>query len=848
MEKPKLKTWRHYDTWPIFYKIVVGVMIVLLLAVGITTYLNLNALRKAQESVIQARVGNLAVTTMERLINLLLNQVIVVRYIADDETLRDAVKLSSEENSVDSESSISEWRDIEQQWQTATDENGLVKSIVDPQQNVITAQLFRYAMNLPGCVELSVIDRYGILLASTGHTQHYYWAIQDSAATTNWWETIYNNGQGALYIGITERFESEVVEMVVPVYDNLLITGIADEHTSVVSSADGNLIGFVHAVVNLTPMMDSLQAIQLNPNEGLVVVDGTGRVFAGRDEQLIGTSLDSSWLTILYRNRVSHWHEAMSNDGTRVLLGHHFLEDIDIDALLFSKVNVSSLTDAAIEQTLQSLGWGVFVYLPYRDAYAEVRSDLFGGYLLAFGAVLFAGMGTIFVAGMITRPVIQLADEAQKMAAGSANVLAWVYAPDEIGQVATAFNTLLEEKKELRETLNRRIELRELEQAKHERDLEATAAVGALVAAASDMAMLAREVVEVIRERFRLYFVGLFLVDEQMDAQSKKWAVLHAGTGDPGMALLARDYRVEIGIGAVGLCVENVARWFVDYAVVREGPEESEAPITNPELPYTRAEVALPLRSRGQILGVIDLHAYHADDFDEETVTILQTIADQIAVAIDGIRLFAERQEAMERLRRAYGEVSRHAWEEWLNIYAAGVGIGVQANVTGVESLPPVIPAAWPDEARQSWGENRAVLASYNGTQSVRSDADPVESVRQVPVHKLALPVRSRQGIIGVIDVCKQETDDRDTAWTEDEIAQLTQFTEQLGIALENALLYEETQNRAARERLVGEATVRMRETLDIETMLRNAADEIYKALQLEEVVVRLTMDETRKE
>ena len=50
------------------------------------------------------------------------------------------------------------------------------------------------------------------------------------------------------------------------------------------------------------------------------------------------------------------------------------------------------------------------------------------------------------------------------------------------------------------------------------------------------------------------------------------------------------------------------------------------------------------------------------------------------------------------------------------------------------------------------------------------------------------------------------------------------------------------------RDRLIGEVSARIRGTLDLETVLRAAADEIYRALDLEEVVVRLAAEEPDSE
>jgi hypothetical protein len=64
-----------------------------------------------------------------------------------------------------------------------------------------------------------------------------------------------------------------------------------------------------------------------------------------------------------------------------------------------------------------------------------------------------------------------------------------------------------------------------------------------------------------------------------------------------------------------------------------------------------------------------------------------------------------------------------------------------------------------------------------------------------------------------------------------------------LNIALESARLHQDTQRRAIRERLISEVTGRMRQTLDVETVLKTAVDEIYQAMDLSELVIRMTSE-----
>jgi GAF domain-containing protein len=69
-------------------------------------------------------------------------------------------------------------------------------------------------------------------------------------------------------------------------------------------------------------------------------------------------------------------------------------------------------------------------------------------------------------------------------------------------------------------------------------------------------------------------------------------------------------------------------------------------------------------------------------------------------------------------------------------------------------------------------------------------------------------------------------------------------LTDELSQALESARLYEDTQRRAARERLTGEITAHMRETLDMDTVLRTAVRELGETLNLHDVTVQLDVDE----
>ena len=101
----------------------------------------------------------------------------------------------------------------------------------------------------------------------------------------------------------------------------------------------------------------------------------------------------------------------------------------------------------------------------------------------------------------------------------------------------------------------------------------------------------------------------------------------------------------------------------------------------------------------------------------------------------------------------------------------------------------------------------------------------------------LAIPIYVRGQVIGVLRFGKGEDD---TEWTPAEVTLLETLADRMGQSLEGARLYQDTQRRAARERLYGQVTSRVRETLDLEGVLRTAVDEMQQVLGLDKIEIRL--------
>jgi GAF domain-containing protein len=334
--------------------------------------------------------------------------------------------------------------------------------------------------------------------------------------------------------------------------------------------------------------------------------------------------------------------------------------------------------------------------------------------------------------------------------------------------------------------------------------LKATAEIARDATSMLNLQELLSRSASLVSERFGFYHTGIFLLDP-----GGEWAVLQAASSEGGQRMLARGHRLRVGEEGI-----------VGYVTGRGEPRialdvgADAVFFDNPDLPDTRSEMALPLRARGEIIGALDVQSKEPRAFSDEDVAVLQTLADQVAMAINNARLFQQAQAGLEAERRAYGEISRRAWEQVLR---ARPTLGYFCDTQG--DIKPVT-SQWRPEMIQATQEGNTFQDGGNA---------------------VAIPLKVRDHTLGVVGLRKP---DGAGEWTAEEIALMETLTEQLGVALESARLYQDTQRRAERERMTGEVMARMRETLDVETVLKTAVDEMYQVLGLDEIVIRLVTEE----
>jgi len=180
------------------------------------------------------------------------------------------------------------------------------------------------------------------------------------------------------------------------------------------------------------------------------------------------------------------------------------------------------------------------------------------------------------------------------------------------------------------------------QEERRSRLLKAANRVGKETASILDLDQLLPQTVNIICEAYGLYYAGVFLLDEKGE-----YAVLRAGYGKAGKAMLAEGHKLRVGTDSmIGACAAmGEARIALDVG-------EERVHFKNPHLPHTRSEMALPLIYGGRTLGAVTIQSSEERAFSEDDITTLLTMAEHLAVAINNARLIEELKEAHNEILR----------------------------------------------------------------------------------------------------------------------------------------------------------------------------------------------------
>ncbi len=314
-------------------------------------------------------------------------------------------------------------------------------------------------------------------------------------------------------------------------------------------------------------------------------------------------------------------------------------------------------------------------------------------------------------------------------------------------------------------------------------------ALGREVASVLDLDELLQKIPHLIARLTKFHAFAVYLLDDRGEELRIAYSV-----GYPADA--ARTLRVKVGHGLVGAAVREGQPLLVND--VRADPRYVEA------VPGSRAELVVPLRRKGRVIGALNLLSDTAGQFTETDEAVLRQFAAHVAVAIENARLF-ERERRYTSMLETLAEIAREFasildLDELLARIASLTRRVIDYRTFGIilldeETNELEMKMAVRYGERMEWprlkvGSGLVGYAALHKEPVLVPDVsvDPryIEVVPDVR-SELVIPLLLKDRCIGVFDLESPELD----AFDKSDVEILTLLASQAAVAIENARLYQ---------------------------------------------------------
>jgi GAF domain-containing protein len=757
-----------------------------------------NNLRSGLENELKQHSDSIA----SRISDLFNEQINILTALSLNEVLQQAVEESNVAYQGDTAAIQATLAAREAQWIAAAAANNNADPLIKEHlTNAVALDLLEFQAAFPENFEIFVTDVYGGLVGASNRTSDYYQADED------WWQAAYNNGQGAAYISkpaIDESTGRFGVQIVLPLR----------------SRDTGKVVGILRTTYTLSKMLSILaeQVGQTGQADLYIPGEVASHFHAGQY-----SPVEPGEFARL---------QAFAGQGM-VETGYEGIPSVVIQAPIQTPEG---------NLTVDNLGW-VIIFHQYQDeAFAPVNAQL-RIFIIVMVIVFLLAVGAAFgVSLLVVRPITQLTRTAEEISAGNYEIRAEVTSGDEIGTLAIAFNTMTSRLRDFIATLEQRV-------ADRTKALATSSEVSRRLSTIINQKELVTEVVNQVKDAFGYYHTQIYFYDE-----ANENLVMAGGTGEAGEMMLAQFHKVVKGRGLVGRAAETNAPVLVS--------DTSKDPgwLPNSLLPKTKSEIAVPITVGNQVLGVLDVQHNITDGLQQEEVDSLQSIANQVAVAIQNIRQYEKTRKIAAdmgmvanvgiatstitesgQLLQKVVELSKKSF----NLYHAHIYL---LNEVG-DTLE--LAAGAGEVGRQMVSKKHSILLDREQSLVARAartrEGVVVNDVTTAPDFlpnpllpdtrsEMAVPMLAAGKVIGVLDV-QSEIANR---FTDIDVSIQTTLASQVAVALQNARSFSQSQRQAQRETALNLITQKIQNATSIESALQIAARELGHALGMKPTLVEL--------
>jgi signal transduction histidine kinase/CheY-like chemotaxis protein len=426
------------------------------------------------------------------------------------------------------------------------------------------------------------------------------------------------------------------------------------------------------AEVNLKLIWDVVSQIKVGERGHAYVVDAQGRLIAHPDISLVLRNTDMSKLAQVRAARASASGAGTGDNGPETV---QEAEDIEGRKVLTAYAPVAPL------------GWLMFVELPAEEAYAPLYAALQRLGFVLLGALGFAVLAGMFLAGRMVGPIQALQAGAARIGRGDLAQRITIKTGDELEGLADQFNDMAGQLQESYAGLEKKVEQRTHELSESLEQQTATSEVLRVISSSPGDLKPVFETMLANATRLCEASFGAMAVRE--GDRLRRVAVHNA---PPKFAEFHEKSRfIEIG-GAVATINEIVAT----KQVVHTADVQAEDP-DSPLAKYAGARTLLlvPLLKEDELVGIFGIYRHEVRPFNDKQIELVKSFASQAVIAIENVRLLTELRARTDELGqsveelRALGEVTQavNSTLELQTVLSTIVAKAVQLSDTDAGSI-----------------------------------------------------------------------------------------------------------------------------------------------------------------
>ncbi len=457
--------------------------------------------------------------------------------------------------------------------------------------------------------------------------------------------------------------------------------------------------------------------------------------------------------------------------------------------------------------------WGLVVKIDSTEAL--IPAERFKERSLALGMFYFAVISVLayFLGRRFTAPLIRLTDASRKVTKGYLTVHIEPKSRDEIGELAQSFNAMVQRLKEVQEGLEQKVkertgdlDKRNLELANlyeelkyHDETLETLYEIDSVVSQSLELDELLRESIAKTIQVTSADAGWIYLLQEDGETLNLQ---TYIGIS-PELAEAAS--KLKVGQGVSGMAVKSgkpVTMDIENYPYPRL--------LTLMEKDGIKSLVGIPLIAKGKVGGAMVLSNRKHRIFKKEDIDLLSSIGSQVGVAVENARLYSELKRHDETLETLFeidrvvnesldlDEIFREALAKTIQVTSSDAGAIYILEEEG-KSLKLKTSSGLSMDFAGAVSEIKVGVGVTGGAVQAKkpivTDIDHFPSSDLLPFLKkeglvtfVGMPLMAKGRVVGAMNLGNRSR----RTFSKEDLEVLASIGGQIGVAIENARLYQE--------------------------------------------------------